>query len=300
MEFEQLKNYYAILANQRKAKFLQANLDKLIKKTEKIMENCKLCERKCGINRLEGKIGHCGAPNKMLISSEFLHFGEEFFFVPSHTIFFMGCSFHCQFCQNYTISQWFESGYIIKPEELAKIIAERKEEGAKNVNWVGGEPTPYLLWILKTLKELKELEVNIPIIWNSNFYMTRETMEILNEIIDVFLPDFKYGNNKCAEKLSKVENYFEIVPRNHLLAKGEIVIRHLILPEHVECCSYKILEWIAKNLGKKCILNLMDQYMPHFEIWEKDDFSYMRRRITKEEFEKVVEKAKELRLEFIT
>lgn len=297
--FIQLKNYYSILQNEKKAKFLNVNLKRLIKRVEEIMEACSLCERRCGINRLKGKLGHCKAPNKMLISTEFLHYGEEFFFVPSHTIFFMGCTMHCQFCQNWTISQWVENGYEIFPEFLALRIVERKNQGSKNVNLVGGEPTPYLLFILKTLKELKKLKVNIPIIWNSNFYMSEETIKILNEIIDVFLPDFKYGNNQCAEKLSKVENYFGVVSRNHLLVKGEIVIRHLILPEHVKCCSFPILEWIAENLGEKCIVNLMDQYYPCFNVLEKKEFGYLRRRITKEEFKLVRKKAEELNLVYI-
>lgn len=298
-KFEQLRNYYAILENERKARFLGANLEKLIDETKEIMKSCTLCERKCEINRLEGKIGHCRAPNRMLISSEFLHYGEEFFFVPSHTIFFMGCSFHCQYCQNYTISQWVEAGYEVFPEVLALTVIERKKQGARNVNLVGGEPTPYLLFILQTLNELKKLEVNIPIVWNSNFYMSEQTMRILNEIVDVFLPDFKYGNDDCARRLSKVDNYFEVVPRNHLLAKNEIVIRHLILPEHVECCSFPILEWIAKNLGKKCVVNIMDQYYPCYNVLRNEEFAHLRRRISAEEFEAVVERAEELGIVYI-
>jgi len=297
--FNQLKNYYAILAGKKRAKFWKANLDKLIEEVREIMKSCELCERKCKVNRLKGEIGHCKVPNKMLISSEFLHFGEEPFFVPSHTIFLMGCTMHCQFCQNYTISQWLEKGYEIFPEILALKIEERKMQGSKNVNFVGGEPTPYLLFILQTLKELKNLKVNLPIIWNSNFYMSEKTMNILNQIIDVFLSDFKYGNNRCAKDISLVENYFDIISRNHLLAKGEIVIRHLILPNHIKCCSFPILEWISNNLGKKCIVNLMDQYYPCYNILKKEKFRSLRRRITLKEFEEVKKRAEELNLIYI-
>ena len=297
--FNQLKNYYAILAGKKRAKFLKANLDELIEEVREIMESCELCERKCKVNRLKGEIGHCKVPNKMFISSEFLHFGEEPFFVPSHTIFFMGCTMHCQFCQNYAISQWLESGYEIFPEILALKIKERKTQGSKNVNFVGGEPTPYLLFILQTLKELKNLKVNLPIIWNSNFYMSEKTMNILNQIIDVFLPDFKYGNNRCAKDISLVENYFDIISRNHLLAKGEIVIRHLILPNHIKCCSFPILEWISNNLGKKCIVNLMDQYYPCYNVLKKEKFMSLRRKITLKEFEEVKKRAEELNLIYI-
>ncbi len=298
-KFSQLENYYKILEGKKKAKFLKADLDKLIAKIEKIMESCYLCERNCRIDRLHGKWGHCKAPNHLLISSEFLHYGEEFFFTPSHTIFFMGCSFHCQFCQNWTISQWFETEYEISPKELAKTIKVRQQQGSRNVNFVGGEPTPYLLWILKTLKEMKKLKVNLPIVWNSNFYMSEETMKILNEVVDVFLSDFKYANNECAWKLSKVKKYFDVVSRNHLLADGEIVIRHLILPERVKCCTFPVLEWIAKNLGNRCIVNLMDQYTPHYNVLKDEKYADMRRRITSAEFKDAMNKAKELKLNCI-
>ena len=272
-------------------------LDLKIILTKEMLKSCELCERKCKVNRLKGEKGECKVGNVCLISSEFIHMGEEAYISPSHTIFFMGCNFHCQYCQNWSISQWFEKGYPVIPKELARLIEMRRvEEGSRNVNFVGGEPTPNLLPILETLKLCK---INLPVVWNSNFYMSEKTMKILDGIVDLYLPDFKYGNNECALRLSKVQKYFEVVSRNHLLAakQTEVSIRHLILPNHVECCSKPVLKWIAENIKEKCIVNLMDQYRPEYKAME---FTDLKRRITREEFEEVVNYAKKLELNYTT
>ena len=294
-----LGNYYAILQNEKEANFLEADFESLKKKITEILKSCELCERKCGVNREKGEKGYCKAPNHLLISSEFLHFGEEDFLVPSHTIFFMGCNFSCVYCQNWEISGWYEKGYSITPKNLAEIIIRRIEHGAKNVNFVGGEPLPYLKNILEVLEILKERKANIPIVWNSNFYHSKMVSEILNEIVDLYLPDFKYGNNRCARDLSKVENYFETVTRNLLsidFGRADLCIRHLVLPSHTQCCSFKILDWIKDNLKDKCLINLMDQYRPCFRAKDKDDIS---RHILAEEFNAVIRKARELGLNYL-
>ncbi len=299
MVMNSLKVYSEILESKRKAKYLGADIEQKIRQTQEIMKSCHLCERRCGVNRMKNEVGECCVPNKCLISSEFLHFGEEPFFVPSHTIFFMGCNFHCQFCQNWTISQWRESGSEIAPEELARIIERRHASGSINVNFVGGEPTPHLLQILYVLRQMQKREVNIPVIWNSNFYMSTGTMDILKGIIDVYLADFKYGNDRCALRLSKIPNYFGVITRNieSAVRCGEVVIRHLVLPGHIECCSYPVLDWISKNPGRKVIVNIMDQYTPHYKAYKYKDIN---RRLTESEFSRVVVKARELDLDFIT
>lgn len=283
-----ISNYFSILRGDINPKFFNADLEKLSKETKEMLKSCELCERKCKVDRNKEK-GFCRAPNKILISSEFLHYGEESFLVPSHTIFFMGCNFHCVYCQNWAISNWIEEGIEISPKELAIIIRKRFREGAKNINFVGGEPTPYLPFILEILINLKELKIPAPIVWNSNFYMSTRAMKILNEIVDLFLPDFKYGNNECARRLSKVENYLEIITRNLKLANGDLCIRHLVLPNHIECCSYKIIKWIGENLKERCVVNIMDQYYPTFEAYKYEEIG---RRISNEEYLKVVELAR--------
>lgn len=271
-------------------------LDLKIKLTEEIMRSCELCERKCHVNRIKEEKGLCGVGNECLLSSEFIHMGEEAHVTPSHCLFFMGCNFRCQYCQNWSISQWYEQGYRIEPKELAIRIERRRKEGARNVNLVGGEPTPNLLWILKALKYCK---TNVPIIWNSNFYMSEKTMQILEGIIDMYLSDFKYGNDECALRLSKVPNYFETCARNHSVAaeKAEVTIRHLILPNHIECCTKPVLKWIAENIGEKTIVNLMGQFRPEFK---SNQYPEINRLISKREMKEAIALAKQLNLNFIT
>lgn len=269
-----LPRYRKILYDEAKSKFQIAKekglLNKKIKTAYNILKSCELCERKCKVNRLAGKLGHCKVGNKPLISSAFPHHGEEKFLTPSFTIFFMGCTFHCQFCQNWTISQWHEKGKAISIKKLAETI--NKHSHCKNVNFVGGEPTPYLPFILDCLKSVK---INIPTVWNSNFYMSLKSMRLLKNIIDVYLPDWKYGNDKCAKRLSLVKNYWKIVKRNHDFAvkDSEMVIRHLVMPNHFKCCTKPILEYIAENYKKKVIVNVMGQYRPEWRAQYYPDIS---------------------------
>jgi len=281
-------------------------LDLKIMLVEDMLNSCELCERKCGVNRSSGRtsgeleLGECKVPEtkNCLVSSEGVHMGEEAHISPSHTIFFMGCNFHCQFCQNWSISQWYESGVSVGPIMLAEAIKRRKQEGARNVNWVGGEPTPHLLSILKTLKAV-DANVNTPQIWNSNFYMSEKTMKLLDGVVDMYLSDFKYGNNECAKQLSKVENYFEICARNHLLAakQAELTIRHLVLPNHVDCCTKPVLKWIAENMRTNSIVNIMDQYRPAYKAKEYMD---IRQPVSKTEIEEAINYAKKLKLNFVS
>jgi putative pyruvate formate lyase activating enzyme len=271
-------------------------LDLKIKLTEELMKSCELCEKECHVNRIENEKGACGVGNEYSISSEFMHMGEEGHIIPSHTIFFMGCNLHCQYCQNSSISQWLEPGYKIPPEQLAERIEARRKEGARNVNLVGGEPTPNLFYILMTLKSV---DVNTPIVWNSNFYMSEKTMKILDGVVDMYLSDFKYGNNECGLRLSKVENYFDVCSRNHSIAakNTEMTIRHLVLPNHIDCCTKPVLKWIANNIREKSIVNIMGQYRPEFKAHEYPDIS---RPVTMKEMNDAIDYAKKLKINYIT
>jgi putative pyruvate formate lyase activating enzyme len=265
-------------------------LDLKIKIAEKIFENCYFCEMRCYVNRITNK-GVCGVMNSK-IASEFIHTGEEAPLVPSHTIFFTGCNFECVYCQNFDISQFPEAGMEIGEKKLAEIIDRRRTEGSRNVNFVGGDPTPNLLYILKTMKLCTE---NIPVIWNSNFYMSEDAMKLLDGFVDLFLSDFKYGPEGCAERLSKVPNYWNVVTRNHKMAKesGDMIIRHLVLPDHVECCSKPILKWISENLEKETVVNIMGQYRPVYMAQECEEIMRYPRH---QELEETVNYAKKLGL----
>ena len=228
----------------------------------RILDSCILCERRCGANRNAGQQGKCNVLESR-ISSEFLHFGEESELVPSYTIFFSGCTFECVFCQNHDISQYASSGEHFQPQVIAELI-DKKE--ARNVNWVGGDPTSNLPFILEVLAHT---DTPMPQVWNSNMYLTEETMAILDGVIDVYLTDFKYGNSKCGQRLSKADNYWDITTRNHTIARqqAEVIIRHLVMPNHTECCSKPIFDWIAENL-ENVRVNVMAQYRPQYQANE--------------------------------
>ncbi|MEF8832369.1 MAG: radical SAM protein [Candidatus Thermoplasmatota archaeon] len=238
-----------------------------------LAKGCELCERTCGVNRENGEKGYCEV-KEAKISSEFLHMGEEKELVPSYTVFFAGCNFGCVFCQNYEISQ-LNQGRELSPEILADKI---DSSGGKNVNWVGGDPTPNLPYILEALQKM---ENPLPQIWNSNMYVSEKCMKLLSELMDVYLTDFKYGNDDCARKLSDVENYTFVLRRNHLIAEktGDLIIRHLVLPGHLECCTKPLLEWIDSNLDDPKV-NIMTQYRP---VWQAEEHPKIDRYLNSEE-----------------
>jgi putative pyruvate formate lyase activating enzyme len=259
-------------------------LDLKIKVADKILECCSFCSRRCGVNRLGGRLGFCGCGNRMSVSSIFVHTGEEPELVPSGTVFTMGCTMRCRHCQNWTISQWKETPFEYTPEELAREVENLRSEGCRNVNLVGGEPTP---WIKHWLETFKHVGVNVPVVWNSNSYYSQETAQLLAGFADVFLLDFKYGPGDCAERISDAPNYWQVCTRNHLEAKryGELIVRVLVLPNHLECCTKPILQWIAENLGVETRVNLMFQYRPEWRAYEVPE---LRRRLTKAEMKEAM------------
>ena len=251
-------------------------LDLKIEITERILENCHMCERRCGANRREGEKGFCRLLETSRYASEFLHMGEEPELVPSHTIFFTGCVFACVYCQNWVISTRPESGTVADPDNLARIIKRRRYEGARNVNFV--TPTPHAHSILKIINRVP---VNTPMVWNSNMYHSKEVAKLLEGVIDAYLADFKYGDDNCARKYSKVKDYLDVIKRNHEIAyrKAEIIVRHLVLPNHLECCTKPIAEWIANHIPE-VRFNLMFQYMPYYRA---SKYPEMDRRLTSDE-----------------
>ncbi len=268
-------------------------LDLKVELARRILKSCHFCERRCEVDRTAGKVGVCGVGERSRIASEFMHHGEESVLVPSYTIFFNGCSFHCQFCQNWDISQYPNSGVEVSSRTLAKLVEGAKKEGARNCNWVGGNPDPNLHTILEALNEC---EVSLSSVWNSNMYYSLETSKLLCGVTDVYLTDFKWYNNDCALRYSKVPKYLEVVARNHRLAfaDSELIIRHLVMPGHVECCTKPILKWIGDNLGPMVRTNIMNQYRP---CYLADKYPEINRRITSEEYEISLEIAKEVGLQ---
>ncbi len=267
----------------------------------RMLESCIFCEWRCRVNRLqEGRRGACKMDSTTRVSTWFHHFGEEppiVGFGGSGTIFFAGCTMRCVFCQNWDISQDYSNGVAVSSSKLALIMKSLRDEGASNINFVGGEPTPNLHTILDSMRHL---DTNVPMLWNSNMYMSLEAMTLLKDVIDIWLPDFKYGNDRCALRLSKIVRYFDTAARNHLLAqeKGDMVIRHLVLPGHLECCTKPILSWISENCPR-ALVNIMGQYHPDYKVaGEPNKYQEISRRPSRDEMTEAFEYAGKLGVVF--
>jgi putative pyruvate formate lyase activating enzyme len=268
----------------------------------KYLESCIFCERQCEVNRIDGNKGFCLISKDSFVSSAFLHMGEEAPLIPSGTIFFQGCNFGCVFCQNYDISQSWkgkrELGDVaqgIDVKSLADIAEKLAKRGAMNINYVGGDPIPNIHTIIGSLNFQT---TNITQLWNSNFYLSDKALSLIIDLIDFWLPDFKYGNNLCGKKYSGVENYFNFVSRNHKRihdkGSGEIIIRHLVMPGHIECCSKPILDYIAKELSN-AVVNIMGQYRPQYHSF---NYPEINRRPTSQEMQEVKNYASSLGILF--
>jgi len=275
----------------------QSFLDLKIEIANRILENCHFCTRRCGVNRKEGKLGYCKCGTQITVSAMFEHMGEEPELVPSGTIFTLGCTMRCCHCQNWTISQWIDSGEIYSPRHLARAVEHLRNNGCRNANLVGGDPTP---WLAQWLETFKHVNVNVPVVWNSNSYYSDETAKLLAGFVDVYLLDFKYGNNECAKRISDAPDYWESCVHNHIYGKkyGELLIRVLVLPDHIDCCTKTILEWINENLGPTTRTNIMFQYRPE---WRAHEIPELKRRLIRTEREKAIQLAKTMGLSnFIT
>ncbi len=241
---------------------------------------CRLCPRQCGAQRAQGRPGVCQAEKEVKVASHNLHFGEE---PPisgsrgSGTVFFSGCTLTCLFCQNYPISQ-LAHGESFSSEQLAGIFLSLQKRGAHNINLVS--PTPYLYHLVGALEIASAHGLNIPLVYNASGYERAEVVAQLEGIVDIYLPDLKYGPGESGGRLgltlSGVRDYFEqALPAlremfrqtGPLLLDGEgiavrgMVIRHLIIPGHVEN-SLEVLRAIAASPFRSSWLSLMSQYFP--------------------------------------
>ncbi|MGQ9474664.1 MAG: radical SAM protein [Actinomycetota bacterium] len=232
----------------------------------RMLRDCHMCERRCGADRTAGKTGYCGVGETSRVASIFLHFGEEPELVPSHTIFFSGCTFRCVYCQNWDIAMDARTGNPADPSYLANALRQGMRQGSRNANFVGGNPDPNLHTILETVAHLGDDGKSLPMVWNSNMYTSLEAMRLLEGVMDIYLADFRYGNDDCARRYSDVERYFEVVSRNFKIAyrQGEIMLRQLLLPGHLRCCTERIMEWVAENMPD-IYFNLMFQYRPEYK-----------------------------------
>jgi len=281
--------------------------------------DCHLCPRMCHVNRDKGEIGFCGVGNRALVAHYCLHFGEE----PclsgyydykkniqtgsplsgSGAVFFSGCNLKCIYCQNYQIS-WQVYGSDVSPDKLASIFLFLQKKKALNINLV--TPTHVILPILEALKRAFALGLNIPIVYNTSAYDSYETIVHLDGIIDIYLPDFKYLRKDSARRFSNTPDYPDKAIKaikemyrqvgnleidNEGNAKSGLIVRHLILPGHMEE-SCIILEWIAANISTKIYISLMSQFHPCNSVPDE-----INREISNNEYDGVLAKAEELGFE---
>ena len=267
---------------------------------EELLDKCMICPRECGINRNNKELGYCRASNKIKIGGYHLHMWEEPIITGkkgSGTIFFSYCNLNCIYCQNYDISS-NNKGEEITIERLSEIMLELQEKGASNINLV--TPTHYIPQIINTLNISKEKGLKIPIVYNTSCYEKNESIQLLDGLVDIYLPDFKYYDNRLG-KYSKVNNYFEIATialdemynqigkceydKNGNLKRG-IIVRHLVLPGHIED-SKKIIKYLYDKYKNNIIYSIMNQYTPI----KKLEISNLNRRVTSKEYNEVIDYA---------
>ncbi len=269
-----------------------------------LLKKCELCPRRCKVNRYE-KFGFCNSSDKLKISLVSLHQWEEPCLTGENgagTIFFTNCNLKCVYCQNYKISQQ-NYGVEIEIERLAEIFLEQQSRGAANIELV--TPTHFVPQIIESLKIAKSNGLKLPVVYNSNAYENLETVELLKNYVDIFLPDLKYFYDETAIEYSSAPKYFETAAAaitkmfelvgeidfdsNGQLKRG-LIVRHLILPNHRHE-SMKIVEWLYKNFGDKIYISLMNQYTP---IFKSAQYKKLNRRLTTFEYDSVINFALEL------
>ena len=270
-------------------------LDLRLEQLYSIYENCHLCPRDCRINRIQGQTGKCQATSKVKVSSAAPHFGEETPLVGqggSGTIFFSNCNLRCVYCQNYTISLEGE-GIEISDHRLAETMIKLQKLGCSNINLV--TPTHYLPGIVGALQKAIPMGLRIPLVYNTSGFERLDVLELLDGIVDIYLPDCKYMDPALASKYSdgayNYPHYAKIALKEMFRQTGDLqvkrgiavkglIIRHLVLPNGI-AGSEEFFKFVAENLSKTTYINVMRQYRPEYKANEYPELS---RRITRKEF----------------
>ena len=221
---------------------------------------CRLCPRDCRVDRIAGERGYCGLDDQTHCFREMLHGAEEEELTPSHQIYFAGCNLRCEFC---TVAEWNERPLAVKALDLDHVVASvvrRRQQGARNINLLGGEPTVSLPGILRLVSRLPG---RTQVVLNSNMYYNVCVDTLLRGFVNVYLADLKCGSRRCAEALLDASDYVDVARRN-IRAAGEhssLIIRHLLLPGHAECCLKPTLHWIAAEVPEAKV-SLRANYVP--------------------------------------
>ena len=273
-----------------------------VREAEEILRECTLCPRECRVDRTAGEKGFCRTGHKPFISSYGAHFGEEKPLVGrsgSGTIFMGNCNLGCIFCQNYSISHLGE-GIVTSSEKLADIMLSLQNEGCHNINFV--TPTHQMPMLLRSLLIASEKGLRLPIVYNCGGYESLHAIQLLEGVVDIYMPDFKYADPAMAKKYSQAENYPEaakaalkemhrqvgdLMTDKRGIAMRGLLVRHLVLPERVAGTA-KIVKFIAQDISKNTYINIMDQYHPCFKAFDNPPLN---RRITDTEFSEAIKLA---------
>lgn len=269
------------------------------------LDSCDLCSRKCRIDR-RIKTGWCRGGMLAKVSSYGPHFGEEAVLVGrygSGTIFFAGCNLGCCFCQNYDISH-LDYGREVSPRTLADMMLELQAEGCHNINLV--TPSHFVAQIVGAIRIAARDGLHLPIVYNCGGYESIETLGLLQGIVDIYMPDFKFASKASSERYLKAPDYPEVcmasIREMHRqvgdlliedgLARRGLLVRHLLMPGHLDD-SVKVFKFIAEEISPNTFINIMDQYRPCFKASE---FSEIDRRISIDEFQAAIEAAERVGL----
>lgn len=263
------------------------------------LNRCGLCPRRCMARRLDGETGFCGAGAHATVALATQHHGEEPCLSGSRgsgTVFFSRCNLRCVYCQNHAIS-WEGAGKNLTVDELAKVFMGRQTAGAHNLNLVS--PTPYIPVIAAALRRAKNEGLRIPVVYNTNAYENIEALQLLQGLVDIYLPDLKYAAAEAAARYSGVKDYFETATAavlemqrqvgtltldRHGLARRGLLIRHLVLPGQ-GAAARRILQWVRANLPADTYVSIMGQYVP---LWQARRHPEINRRLTPAEYEAVL------------
>ncbi len=274
-------------------------LDDKVRRAETILKSCVLCPRECRIDRTRGEVGFCRTGDQPFLSSWGPHFGEERPLVGrggSGTLFFGYCNLGCLYCQNYTISHLGE-GNQVSSRRLAGIMIDLQDRGCHNINLV--TPTHQTPMILKALSLAIPEGLRIPIVYNCGGYESLESIALLDGVIDIYMPDFKYADPEQALRYSQAAAYpaaamaalkemhrqvGDLVLDEHGVALRGLLVRHLVLPEGI-AGTKQVVEFIAREISKNTYTNIMDQYHPCYRAY---DHPPLRRRITAKEYAEAV------------
>ncbi|MFH0748753.1 MAG: radical SAM protein [Candidatus Bathyarchaeota archaeon] len=282
-------------------------LEKRVRRLNKILESCELCPRKCRVNRCSGQKGYCKSGKELVISSYGLHFGEEPEITGrngSGTLFLANCNLLCLYCQNYEISH-LGQGAEISFESAADILLHLQKQGCHNINFV--TPTHFTPQLVKVISIAAGKGLKLPLFWNCSGYENVETLRLLDGIVDIYKPDIKYSGCTPANKYSNAPDYFErcqeavremyrqvgdLQSDNRGIAQRGLLVRHLVLPSNL-AGSEKVLDFLAKEISKDCYVNIMAQYRP---CGKAGEYPELNRRPTLPEYVRVINYARKLGL----